>query len=99
MLTKIKENPATELVIQCEELAELYQVNREVYRSVVADMADEVCSRIPFSVDFNHMKPGEITIVFGSDYTEERALNALEYELSFFDIQDYIDSYKERYEP
>lgn len=98
MLTKIKENPATELVIRSEELAELYQVNREVYRSVVADMADEVCSRIPFSVDFNHMKPGEITIVFGSDYTEERALNALEYEMSFFDIQDYIDSYKEQYE-
>lgn len=99
MLTKIKENPATELVIRCEELAELYQVNREVYRSVIIDMEDEVCSRIGFSVDFSHSKPGEITIVFGSDYTEERALNVLEYEISFFDIQDYIDSYKEQYEP
>lgn len=98
MLTKIKENPATELVIRCEELAELYQVNREVCRSVIIDMEDEVCSRLEFSVDFSHSKPGEITIVFGSDYTEERALNALEYEISFFDIQDYIDSYKEQYE-
>ncbi|EFE4843559.1 hypothetical protein CG521_001865 [Escherichia coli] len=95
MFTKIKENPATELVIRCEELVELYHVNKNVYRSVVADMADEVCSRIPFSVDFDRTAPGEITIVFGSDYTEERALNALEYEMSFFDIQDYIDSYKE----
>ncbi|EHY3472230.1 hypothetical protein A2_gp252 [Shigella phage A2] len=95
MLTKIKETPATELVIRCEELAELYRVNKNVYRNVIADMADEVCSRIPFSVDFDRNWPGEIIIVFGSDYTEERALKALEYEIAFFDLQDYIDSYKD----
>ncbi|UPW39405.1 hypothetical protein ESCO47_00169 [Escherichia phage vB_EcoM_ESCO47] len=94
MITKIKELPATELVLHCELLAELYSVNKNVYRSVIVDMEDEVCSRVRFPVEFSYHPPGNITVVFGSDFTEEEVLAKLKEEIEAFELQDYIDDYR-----
>jgi hypothetical protein len=94
MITKLKEIPATELVLHCELLAELYTVNKNIYRSVIVDMEDEVCSRTEFSVDFDYIHPGNITVVFGSNFTEEEVLTTLKEEIEFFGLQDYINDYQ-----
>lgn len=95
MITKLKELPATELVLRCDQLAELYAVNKNIYRSVVVDMEEEMCSRARFSVDFSYDIPGNITVVFGSDFTEEQVLAKLKEEIEAFELQDYIDDYRE----
>lgn len=95
MITKLKELPATELVLRCEQLAELHKVDKNIYRSVIVDIEDEVCSRVKFSVDFNYSTPGNITVVFGSNFTEEEVLVKLKEEIEAFELQDYIDDYTE----